>query len=165
MYKVQNKTIKASKVQGDLTYERIKTSGDWPKLKAKAAATRHLLKFAAKLASTYNSGNVHDKRRLAVIELLVEFYNILEHGAPSLTPVEQSHIAFVGKTLLQLYTSLAKQAVAANKRFWKLTPKFHIFIHLVELQSKIANPNTFWAYADDDLQRHLFVRLHHRVRR
>ena len=45
--------------------------------------------------------------------------------------------------------------MAANKRFWKLTPKFRIFIHLVELQSNIANPNTFWAYADEDLQRHI----------
>ena len=51
-YKVHNKTSKASKVQGDLTYERIKTSGEWPKLKAKAVATRHLAKFAAKLASS-----------------------------------------------------------------------------------------------------------------
>lgn len=154
-YTQQSKTIKASKVQGDLTYERIKTSNDWPKLRAKAVATRHLAKFAAKLAADHNGGTLHDRRRLAVSELLVEFYTILEQGSFSLTPSEQDRIAFIGKTLLQLYIALAKEAVDSDKRAWKMTPKFHIFVHLCEIQSKIANPNTFWAYADEDLQRHI----------
>ena len=46
-------------------------------------------------------------------------------------------------------------AGAANKRLWKMTPKFNSIFHLVELQSKIASQNTFWAYADEDLQRHI----------
>ena len=38
-----SRTREKSRVQGKLTIERVRTSGGWPKLKAKAAATRHLI--------------------------------------------------------------------------------------------------------------------------
>lgn len=85
-YRGQSKKIKASKVQGRLLYERIKTTSDWPKLKAKAAATRHLSRFALVLAEQHNSGSLHDRRRLAVMQLLVEFYDIVEEGDEQLPP-------------------------------------------------------------------------------
>ena len=44
-------TKETTKLRGKLTFERIKTSNDWPKLKCKAAAVRHLLRYAEKLAS------------------------------------------------------------------------------------------------------------------
>ena len=40
-----------SRVQGKLTVERLRTDGGWPKLKAKAAATRHLVHFALELVA------------------------------------------------------------------------------------------------------------------
>eukprot|EP00959_Pyramimonas_sp_CCMP1952_P097323 2034500-Pyramimonas_sp.AAC.1 len=53
----------ASRIQGKITFERLKTSADWPKLKAKGAATRHLSRYAAELTARYNTGSTHDKRR------------------------------------------------------------------------------------------------------
>ena len=40
----------SSRLKGKLTVERVRTSGQWPKLKAKAAATRHLAVYALSLA-------------------------------------------------------------------------------------------------------------------
>ena len=62
------------KIHGKLTMERIKTSADWPKLKAQAAPTRRCNLFAIKLARKHNSQSTHDKRRLAVVTLLDRFY-------------------------------------------------------------------------------------------
>ena len=42
--------------------ERAKTSKGWPKLKAKAAAKRHLASFALELAIEHDSGSAHDRR-------------------------------------------------------------------------------------------------------
>ena len=61
----------ASRIQGKLTVERIRTQGGWPKLKAKAAATRHCAKFALDLAIRHNSGSPHDRRRVGVVQCLV----------------------------------------------------------------------------------------------
>eukprot|EP00959_Pyramimonas_sp_CCMP1952_P130442 2727533-Pyramimonas_sp.AAC.1 len=45
------KTTKESvRVDGKITYERVKASGDWPLLKAKAAATRHITPYLVELA-------------------------------------------------------------------------------------------------------------------
>lgn len=60
----------------ELTVERLRTSKDWPKLKAKAATTRHLIECTSQLASRHNSGSTHDRRRLAVVQILRDFYNV-----------------------------------------------------------------------------------------
>ena len=49
-----------SQIRGKLTFNNIKVSGKSPNLKAKAAATRHVVPFAAALASEFNRISVHD---------------------------------------------------------------------------------------------------------
>ena len=71
-YKTRNRG--ESRIQGKLTIDRIKTSGGWPKLKAKAAATRHLATFALFLCRKYHNGSGLDDRMQAVCELLVRFF-------------------------------------------------------------------------------------------
>jgi hypothetical protein len=66
------------RLRGKLVMNRIKTSGDWPKLKAKAAPCRHIGKYCKHLCELDNSGSLHDRRRLAVVTLLQRFYDILE---------------------------------------------------------------------------------------
>ena len=48
-----NKNKVSSKLQGQLTWDRIKTKSGWPKLKGKAAATCALADFALDLAKRY----------------------------------------------------------------------------------------------------------------
>ena len=69
-------TKESSRIRGKLKIERIRTSGDWPKLKAKAAAIRHIAKFALVLAHKYDSGSEHDRIKVAVCQLLVQFYDL-----------------------------------------------------------------------------------------
>ena len=76
-------TKEKSRVQGKLSVERIRTKGGWPKLKAKAAATRNLSKFALHLALKYKRERplkeaAEDSRMIAVAQLLVRFYEILD---------------------------------------------------------------------------------------
>ena len=44
----------AHRIQGELTLSRVKTQGDWPKLKCKAAAARHLVAYAYDLAARFD---------------------------------------------------------------------------------------------------------------
>jgi CRP-like cAMP-binding protein len=65
------------KLKGKLTIERLRSTSGYPKLKAKAADTRHIARYLLELATRFNSKTEHDERRLALVTLLVEFYDIL----------------------------------------------------------------------------------------
>ena len=69
------------RLQGELTWARLRTSNDWPKLKAKAAQVRHICRFALYLAEKYRRRcaryNDHDTRRFVVCKLLCRYYEIL----------------------------------------------------------------------------------------
>ena len=69
-----------------MTAERVRASGDWPKLKAKAAATRHLAEYALNLAQRFARVDsldaftqTHDQMSLAACQLLVEFYALIRN--------------------------------------------------------------------------------------
>ena len=66
-----------SRLRGKLTIERIRTTAEWSKLKAKAACTRHLSVYAYHIAQHFNSGSLHDQRREALCKLLCRFYEII----------------------------------------------------------------------------------------
>ena len=154
-YKKQPREVKDSKIQGKLTWERLRTKSDWPKLKCKGVATRHLAAYAAELASRFNSGSIHDRRRQAVCDLLVRFYEIVEKGPSVLSDELQSEMAEIGRLMLGTYFALSQEAVDNGVRAWKATPKFHLFMHLCLEQCRVWNPRHFWCYADEDLQRHI----------
>ena len=71
-----------SRLQGDLTVERLRASAKnksgYPKLRGKAAATRHMAPFVLMLARRWDSGTPHDRLRTAVNELIVRVYEIYE---------------------------------------------------------------------------------------
>ena len=142
-----------TKVQGKLTYERLKTKGEWPKLKAKAAATRHLAKYAAYLAVLHNDGSTHDRLRKAVCELLCRFYAIIDEEGRFLSDGAKQELPVLGRTLLELYLKLSKEAIVKHKRMWKSVPKFHVFVHICDLAVVLGNPKYYWTYSDEDLQR------------
>lgn len=142
----------SSRLQGKLTIERIRTSGDWPKLKAKAACTRHLSFYARSLCERFNSGSVHDQRRLALCKLLCQFYTAVESEGMFMRAETKAEIARLGSQFVGLYSALAMEAASQNIRAWKLTPKFHLFQHLCEWQcQEYPNPRFYWTYADEDM--------------
>ena len=139
------------KLQGKLEVSRMRTSSGFPKLKGKAAGTRHLSGYLVDLCTRYNTGSEHDSRRLAIASLLHRFYTILKEEGFFLSAAAKAEVAEIGPSLVMLYNALCVEAAAAGRKAWKFAPKFHMWVHLCEDQAQIINPRNFWCYADEDL--------------
>ena len=99
------RTKETSRIKGKLTHERIKTSKDWPKLKCKAAAARHVAPFALELAREHLG-----RRVIAICQLLCEFYMMIDDQGMFLDPAAKVQMPLVGKRLCGLF---AQESVAA----------------------------------------------------
>lgn len=142
----------ASRMEGRLTLDRIRTMSSWPKLKAKAAAVRNLVPFAAELAAQYNSGSLHDKRRLALANDLHEFYTLLGNEGRFFSASALASVQRLGNSVPILYAHLAAEAFHSGTKAWKLVPKFHLYQHLCLYQAAFhGNPRFYWTYADEDM--------------
>eukprot|EP00959_Pyramimonas_sp_CCMP1952_P456598 9473443-Pyramimonas_sp.AAC.1 len=64
----------------------------------------------------------------------------------------KDELAQLARAFINAYSQLSAEAIASRKRAWKMTPKFHTFVHLAEHQS-FMNPRFYWTYSDEDLQR------------
>ena len=122
-------------MQGELTVQRVRTQGGWPKLKAKAAATRHLANYALHLVQQYGNKSTEDRRILGVCQHLVRFYTIMEQESRLLSPAAKTEIPKLGQQLVGLYTGLAIEAKEQGLKLWKLQPKLHLCLHLCEWQA------------------------------
>ena len=145
-----------ARVQGKLTIERIKTSGGWPKLKAKGAAIRHLIAFAKDLAVEADDRSLHGQRRMGCLTCMQRFYSILAEEDRFLTDAAKTELPQVAYTFMGLYGALSAEAFDSGRRMWKLVPKFHLFQHLCEKQAlELGNPKFYWTYGDEDMQQHM----------
>ena len=147
------KTIKhKTKLQGKLTVERIRTKAGWPKLKAKAAQTRCLSRYALELMQKLGDKSEHDRKVTAVCQLLVRVYDLMDADSMFLGESARKEMPTIGFRLGVLYSDLAAQAAAIGEKMWKTSPKLHIFVHLCEWQClEFGNPRYYWCYADEDL--------------
>jgi hypothetical protein len=149
----------AYKIKGPLTKERVRADGDWPKLKAKAAATRHLAWYAldvatrfANLTSLDEFTRLHDELSLGVIQLLCEFYKIINQESMFFSDGAKARMPVLADQLCGIYSRLSTMAFARNLRLWKLSPKLHLFMHLCINQClDFGNPRFWWTYGDEDL--------------
>ena len=152
-----------AKLQGKLTFERLRTGGDWPKLRAKAACTRHLSRFALLLAVEADNAlpadapadvKLHSRRRRAVNQTLVRFYEILDEHDRFFPEDALVELERIGRTLLVVYTQLSAEARNNQRRMWKLIPKVHLFDHICCIAVRVwGNPKKYWTYSDEDLQK------------
>ena len=150
-YAHQAKDVHVYKIKGKITPERLKNAAGFPKFKGKAAETRHLSGYLVDLASRHLDGSDHAATRLAIAQLLDRFYVVLKNNGMFLTPESESEIATIGKQLVILYNALSTAAAATQTKTWKFSPKFHMWLHLCEIQAGMYNPRFFWTYADEDL--------------
>ena len=117
-----------------------------------AAATRHLAPFAVALAREFNSGSVHDRQRLAVAELLNEFYLLMSHSNRRLSDSARRRVPKLGSDLCRVYAILSCEAQGEQRKAWKMVPKFHLFLHLCCSQIlRYGNASYYWTYADEDV--------------
>ena len=141
-------------LRGKLNMARVKSSNDWPKLKAKAAPTRHVLKYALHLAESHNTLSVHDRQRLAVCKLLNRFYDILREEDRFVSDSAKLELPKLVQSFMIIYGKLSREALTARLRRWKFAQKFHLFQHLAEIQIILfGNARAFWTYSDEDFQR------------
>ena len=154
-----SQTRTTQKIQGPLTLERLRATGAWPKLKAKAAATRHMAKFALHLVQQFGQleslddfVKAHDQLALGVAQTLVEFYDILMSQSQFMAAGVRDSLPEKGNLLAQMYAKLSKLCFDADQRLWKLSPKLHRWLHLTEDQAvEFGNPRFWWTYGDEDL--------------
>ena len=102
--------------------------------------------FALTLAREHLDADV-----ILVIDLLVQFYNVLDRNGMFLTDAAKQDIQRIGSKLCRTYAKLASEAAASREKLWKATPKLHLFFHLCEWDVEYGNPRFFWCYADEDL--------------
>ena len=141
-----------SRLQGQLVEDMLKSAGGWPKLRAKGAATRNMAAFAQCLAREFASGSERDARKCAVNDALVEFYQILQQEGRFFSKHAQRRMPKIAEELCGLYSCLSAEAVHLEKRAWKLVPKFHLFVHLLQSQClHYGNPRFCWCYSDEDM--------------
>ena len=152
-------TRETCRIQGPLTQERVRPSGDWPRLKAKAAATRHLAAYALDLAQRFAKADspdlwvqAHDEMSIAVCQLLVEFYSIMKNESMNLSAAAKTRLPQLANSLAQIYSNLSRMCFDRGLRLWKLSPKLHLFLHLcMEQPPEMGNPSFWWCYGDEDL--------------
>ena len=141
-----------TRIQGKLTLERIRASGDWPKLRAKAAATRHMALYALYLVVTHGTDDRDDQLMQAICRLLCRFYEILQSESQFLCAETRAELPVLGQKLAEFYSILASSAHTASLRLWKMSPKLHLWEHLTEVVAIVwGNPAWYWTYADEDL--------------
>ncbi len=111
--------------------------------------TRHFVPYIVKLCMQFDSGTEHDKFRLACATSLASFYGALEACPRHIDAECQRELAKLGRQICSFYAALNGKH---GPKAWKLTPKFHLLLHLVEIQiPRWGNPRFFWCYADEDL--------------
>ena len=138
--------------QGRLTKERLRSESGYPKLKAKGAQTRHLANYILDVARRFDSGTQHDRKKIAVAQLLVRVYEIMASAGQFLSPGELADFEKVGRGMVALYSDLYAEAATNGRTLWKFPPKAHLIDHMVTYQSREwGNPSYFWCYADEDL--------------
>ena len=142
----------------------MRASGDWPKLKAKAASTRHLAEYALNLATRFarldspnDAVKLHDELSIGACQLLVEFYQLLSRESTILSGSARARIPELGEQLCGIYTRLATNAFNRGLRLWKLAPKFHLFLHLCAQCVVFGNARLWWTYGDEDMVKHLIA--------
>ena len=149
------------KLSGALTQERLRQSGDWPKLKAKAAQTRYLAAYALYLIQEFGQFDspddyirLHDQCVLGLCQLLVRFYEILQDSSQHFGAATLAELRDLGNQMGALYSRLATMSFDRGLRFWKLSPKFHQFMELcLHICASMGNPRYYWCYGDEDLVR------------
>ena len=152
-----------SRIQGQLTAERIRSTSDsgYPKLKAKGAQTRHLAPYALHLARRFKRTVAdghdqttadHDRTIVGICLYLCRMYHIFATSSQFFTDAIKAELRDIGNMLPQLYQRLYAEAARRGIKAWKMTPKLHLVQELLLFYCQVwGNPAYYWTYCDEDL--------------
>ena len=138
-----------------LSIAQIKASGKEPKLKTKAAETRYMLEVVTHILKNLMPPTTpHEVLRLQCCQSINDIYVELRQWDQRLSPPK---VAKLARTHIILYAELCREAldgghfVANGWHAYKMYPKHHLFVHLMEEQTAACgNPADFWNYLDED---------------
>ena len=100
----------------------------------------------------HGTGAPHCRARIAVVQVLLRIYTILEQESWLLTDGAVIELPKLARQFHELYNVLAAESLRALKKGWKMVPTMHLFLHLFEwvVPDNKLNPRTYWCYADED---------------
>jgi len=117
----------------------------------KAADTKTLIFWVAN-AAYHDARDDHSRLRAACAYGLADFHHTLEqHGdvLPHHAATRATRSAYI---FIKAYQQLAADALRSQKCLWKIRPKMHYFVHMVDrLEASRRNPRSFQCYGDEDL--------------
>ncbi|CAE7838956.1 unnamed protein product [Symbiodinium necroappetens] len=98
-----------------------------------------------------NSGN-----RLRLSYALAKTQWLFDRSGPFLTRQVKDEAVYLGLSFLLLYQFLAVENIPQHKRNWKIVPKFHSFLHLLQYVKRTSrNPRWEHCYQDEDLMKQI----------
>ena len=124
-----------------------------PELKGpgvKAANTKDSIGFVADLAQKLNDGTEHKRRRAEIAQDALRMVEIIDGGAIFLTSEEQRNLASAVHSVVMDSAWLATNAARKGTVAWKLVPKHHYLVHLVD-QARLVNPKFVRTYKSESL--------------
>ena len=129
------------------TSEMIKQPQKGPKLRAKAAETRHLIPFSASLAHEWCGPDAHSRTRAGLFENL---YTLATHIS---APVYDEAGAIAScRRVCALATALEAEMLRKDPRSkrWRVKPKLHLLQEMIEFTAPHrGSPSEFWTYQDE----------------
>ena len=128
-------------MQEKLSVERLRSASGWPKLKAKAAMTRHVARFALHLVCERDTNSPRDRRRFAVCQPMVKFCDI---GQKEPMFVRRAGKVWKMSPKIALVSASRRrwQPVAGPERprFWESPKRSFLTVGATQNDSWIAGP-------------------------
>ena len=154
MIGIASKHLGFDRPLNDLTLGMFKQQSKTPRLRAKAAETRHMVAVIDWIfTNMFKPKNPHDELRQRCVHQLALFYE--ELGRWDIDSPRRA--ATFGRQHVVLYGELLREALASgdwqSKKWhpWRFYPKHQLFVHLVEDTIPAAgNPKSFWCYQDEN---------------
>lgn len=130
-----------------ITLDMIRLQGKGPKLRGKAAETRHLVPFVQRLAREFAGKSKHCTLVAEVVDHLSMLYMCLDA-----TPFPAAFVAQECQQMCDKFVALNLEASHFGRdKHWKIKPKLHLLQELLEYDCLRTgqSPRLFWTYTDE----------------
>ena len=112
-----------------------------PRLRAKAAEARHLIRITGHILEFYVPlGTDHEKRRFSAVRAMIRMYDEVDNWREG----SAERLGRSCREFMAVYKELRDNA--SSPALLRVYPKFHQLIHISEGDS---NPRATWNYADE----------------
>ena len=150
-YAVLNTRVRLSNLTlAMIVGDALKPDSNWPKLKAKAAETRHLIPILCQIAEDLNDGSSHAKHRYETLKQATNLQKIIELEGMFMSQTAQECLVSSSKAFLVHYSCLKVWANENNFVGYHVVPKFHMGLVHLPTQASFLNPRFFWTYKAED---------------